>query len=424
MPALAWAEGSPPWRSVVAGVSGVLLPAYGVLDASWNAASNRAADIDPGLAAYAFDVGNLGFANIWVAMAASRSPPAGCLSRRVDAAALGWWRSPRRCRPGAGLIRLDQRGLASVLRLWIWVITVCILLIRARVRPTHSALATARFQRSTSSSARWSWRPSCCSSTWPASACSACRRTSCSICTPPMAGSVLPLLILLNIPAVPRARPDPAVCAGAGRAARAADFVIFVIAIVTTGSNPFEDVVITPVGTAILSLHAVNGLVILGWPCCRPAARWHSRAGSRPPIPRRPSRSPPHAMTTVALLGPDLVLSLVAVGLWATAALRVGWSPGRWALAGSAGAGASGRWLVLAGRAGACRRPAGWGRAGSAHRRWCCWPGATAAYGRRLGAAGAGAVSLVLTSVVVTRSGQVARIRPTTRTTTGGPGSR
>ena len=75
---------------------------------------------------------------------------------------------------------------------------------------------------------------------------------------------VLPVLILLNIPAAALAR---------GRTLRfalglvgllALQTVIFVIAIVTTGSNPFEDVVITPVGTAILSLHAVNGLVILG----------------------------------------------------------------------------------------------------------------------------------------------------------------
>jgi uncharacterized protein DUF6220 len=40
--------------------------------------------------------------------------------------------------------------------------------------------------------------------------------------------------------------------------------VIFVVAIVTTGSNPFEDTVITTAGTIILSLHALNGLVILG----------------------------------------------------------------------------------------------------------------------------------------------------------------
>jgi FtsP/CotA-like multicopper oxidase with cupredoxin domain len=110
-------------------------------------------------------------------------------------------------------------------------------------------------------------------------------------------------------------------------------------------------------------------------------------------------------MTTVALLGLDLVLSLVAVGLWATAALRVGRSPGRWALAGSAVVLArlvAG--LVLAGR--------GWELAADrlagvalglltgalalvlltrSHRgvRATLWA-----------AAGAGAVSLVLTSVV------------------------
>jgi len=39
-------EGEPAWRSGIALVSGVLLAAYGVLDASWDAASHRAADID------------------------------------------------------------------------------------------------------------------------------------------------------------------------------------------------------------------------------------------------------------------------------------------------------------------------------------------------------------------------------------------
>ena len=75
---------------------------------------------------------------------------------------------------------------------------------------------------------------------------------------------VLPILLLLNIPAAALAR---------GRTLRyalglvgllALQTVIFVIAIVTTGSNPFEDVVISTAGTIILSLHVLNGLVILG----------------------------------------------------------------------------------------------------------------------------------------------------------------
>ena len=75
---------------------------------------------------------------------------------------------------------------------------------------------------------------------------------------------VIPVLLLLNIPAAALAR---------GRTLRyalglvgllALQTVIFVIAIVTTGSNPFEDVVITTAGTVILSFHALNGLLILG----------------------------------------------------------------------------------------------------------------------------------------------------------------
>ncbi len=75
---------------------------------------------------------------------------------------------------------------------------------------------------------------------------------------------VVSALLLLNIPAAALAR---------GRTLRyalglvgllALQTVIFVIAIVTTGSNPFEDTVITTAGTVILSFHALNGLVILG----------------------------------------------------------------------------------------------------------------------------------------------------------------
>ena len=75
---------------------------------------------------------------------------------------------------------------------------------------------------------------------------------------------LLPVLLLLNIPAAALAR---------GRTLRyalglvgllALQTVIFLIAILTTGSNPLEDGVISTAGTAILSFHVVNGLVILG----------------------------------------------------------------------------------------------------------------------------------------------------------------
>ena len=74
----------------------------------------------------------------------------------------------------------------------------------------------------------------------------------------------LPVLLLLNVVSAALAR---------GRTLRyalglvgllALQTVIFVISIVTTGSNPFEDTVITTGGTIILSLHVLNGLAIVG----------------------------------------------------------------------------------------------------------------------------------------------------------------
>jgi hypothetical protein len=86
------AEGSPPWRSAVALVSGVILAALLLLNTSGNAASFGAADLDLAVASYAFDVSSLGLANVWLAL--------GCfavccgwvvLSTRVVGRWLGWW---------------------------------------------------------------------------------------------------------------------------------------------------------------------------------------------------------------------------------------------------------------------------------------------------------------------------------------------
>src|SRR4029450_10899056 len=63
---LARAEGKPPWGSGVALGSGVMVGADLLLDGSWDAASYGAADLDSAVASFAFDVGNLGFANIWL----------------------------------------------------------------------------------------------------------------------------------------------------------------------------------------------------------------------------------------------------------------------------------------------------------------------------------------------------------------------
>jgi hypothetical protein len=133
---LARAEGSPPWRSVAALVTGVLLPAHMLLDASWGAASYRGADIEPALARYAFDVGNLGFANAWVAMG-SLAVTSGWVVLRTGVLGrwLGWWAVVA----GFGLVVArfvwtSEFWLAPYFGFWIWVIVVSVQLIRGRLR--------------------------------------------------------------------------------------------------------------------------------------------------------------------------------------------------------------------------------------------------------------------------------------------------
>lgn len=74
----------------------------------------------------------------------------------------------------------------------------------------------------------------------------------------------LSILMLLNIPAAALSRGRTVRYAVGLVGLLALQTVIFVIAIVTTGADPFEDVVITTAGTVILSFHALNGLVIVG----------------------------------------------------------------------------------------------------------------------------------------------------------------
>ncbi len=62
-------EGELPWRSVFLAGAGVVSVVSGQI-ASWDAAAYRSDDIDPQVARYAFDLGNLSFANGWVAAGA------------------------------------------------------------------------------------------------------------------------------------------------------------------------------------------------------------------------------------------------------------------------------------------------------------------------------------------------------------------
>jgi hypothetical protein len=84
-------EGELPWRSAFLAGAGVVSVVSGQI-ASWDAAAYRSGDIDPQVARYAFDLGNLSFANGWVATGAV-GICAGLIVLRGSHLPhwLGWW---------------------------------------------------------------------------------------------------------------------------------------------------------------------------------------------------------------------------------------------------------------------------------------------------------------------------------------------
>ena len=127
------AEGDPPWRSTVALASGVLVAAYGVLDASWDAAAHRGTDLDPAIAAYAFDVGNLGFANAWLAVA---SFAVSCGWVTLSTGVLPRWTGWCATASGIGLVvarflwYVEAVWLPPYAVFWLWVVVTCVQLVR------------------------------------------------------------------------------------------------------------------------------------------------------------------------------------------------------------------------------------------------------------------------------------------------------
>jgi hypothetical protein len=140
------AEGAPAWRSAAALASGVIFVAL-LMSPGWELASFRTGDgVDPQTAQLAFDIGNLGFANSWLALGSflfaagwifltARSLP-NWLGWLALAAALGFligrafWTTPI--------------WLISYTIYWGWTVAVSVLLLRGRLRSEQSP---GRFDR-------------------------------------------------------------------------------------------------------------------------------------------------------------------------------------------------------------------------------------------------------------------------------------
>jgi len=126
-------EGELPWRSVFLAGAGVVSVVSGQI-ASWDAAAYRSDDIDPQVARYAFDLGNLSFANGWVAAGA-----VGICTGLIILASrdlphwLGWWALVAGV--GSVLARaVWTEGYAFIpfTAFWIWVATLSVALLLGR----------------------------------------------------------------------------------------------------------------------------------------------------------------------------------------------------------------------------------------------------------------------------------------------------
>jgi hypothetical protein len=118
--------------AVIALISGVVFVAV-VSTGGWELGTFRQAEgIDPQIARLTFDMGNLGFANGWVALG-SLAVAAGCalLSTRVSRPWLGWLAiAAGVCLIPARAFWTTQFYLVGYGLFWLWVIALCVVLLR------------------------------------------------------------------------------------------------------------------------------------------------------------------------------------------------------------------------------------------------------------------------------------------------------
>jgi hypothetical protein len=132
------AEGEPAMRSTVALASAVLLPVYYLVNASWESAIPRGLELQPAVAAYAYVVGNIGFANTWLALG-SFAGAAGwvMLSSGAWPRWLGWWGAVA----GVGMLiarfvwTIESAWFVLYGVFWIWLLTVAVRLVMGRDVP-------------------------------------------------------------------------------------------------------------------------------------------------------------------------------------------------------------------------------------------------------------------------------------------------
>jgi hypothetical protein len=131
-------EGDVPVRSSVAMLSAALVAAFVVLDTAEEAGAHRAADLDQGQLAFAYDLTSMGFTNLWLAMG-SFGFACGWLmiSTRAMPGWLGWWGVVAGIALGLAQFvwKMDVPWLVPYLAFWLWLLTTCVLLVRRPIGP-------------------------------------------------------------------------------------------------------------------------------------------------------------------------------------------------------------------------------------------------------------------------------------------------
>jgi hypothetical protein len=138
-------EGEVPVRSTVAMLSGALVAGFVVLDTGYQAGAHRSAELDDAQLAFAYDLTQIGFTNIWLPMG-------------VFAFASGWLMVSTGSMPGwlgrwgivagialalAQLTGLSGAGWVPYLAFWAWLLATCAVLVRTPAAPDHRTARTS-----------------------------------------------------------------------------------------------------------------------------------------------------------------------------------------------------------------------------------------------------------------------------------------